>query len=58
MTQLTKEQQEVIALRFFDDCSLAETAAAMRKSVDAIKVLQYRALGALRRAMTPKGRPV
>ena len=56
MTHLTKEQQEVIALRFFDDCSLAETAAAMHKSVDAIKVLQHRALGALRRAMTPKER--
>jgi RNA polymerase sigma-70 factor (ECF subfamily) len=57
MTHLTKEQQDVIALRFFDDCSLAETAAAMHKSVDAIKVLQHRALGALRRAMTPKERP-
>ena len=56
MTQLTREQQEVVALRFFDDCSLAETAAAMQKSVDAIKVLQHRALGALRRAMTPKER--
>ena len=56
MTFLTKEQQEVIALRFFNDCSLAETAAAMHKSVDAIKVLQHRALGALRRAMTPKER--
>ena len=56
MTFLTKEQQEVVALRFFDDCSLAETAAAMHKSVDAIKVLQHRALGALRRAMTPKER--
>jgi len=53
MTALTKEQQEVITLRFFSDCSLAETAAAMNKSVDAIKVLQFRALGALRRAMTP-----
>jgi RNA polymerase sigma-70 factor (ECF subfamily) len=53
MTHLTREQQDVISLRFFDDCSLAETAAAMGKSVDAIKVLQYRALGALRRAMTP-----
>ena len=57
MTHLTKEQQTVIALRFYSDCSLAETAAAMHKSVDAIKVLQYRALGALRRAMTPKELP-
>jgi RNA polymerase sigma-70 factor (ECF subfamily) len=56
MTHLTREQQDVISLRFFSDCSLAETAAAMHKSVDAIKVLQYRALGALRRAMTPKER--
>jgi RNA polymerase sigma-70 factor (ECF subfamily) len=56
MTQLTKEQQEVITLRFFNDCSLAEAAAAMNKSVDAIKVLQFRALGALRRAMTPNSK--
>lgn len=56
MKHLTREQQEVITLRFFNDCSLAESAAAMNKSVDAIKVLQFRALGALRRALTPKER--
>ncbi|MPZ48122.1 MAG: sigma-70 family RNA polymerase sigma factor [Dehalococcoidia bacterium] len=46
---LTREQQEVIALRFFDDCSLAETAAALGRSVGAVKVMQHRALAALKR---------
>jgi RNA polymerase sigma-70 factor (ECF subfamily) len=53
---LTREQQEVIALRFFDDCSLQETAAALGKSVGAVKLLQHRALAALRRQLTPEAR--
>ena len=52
LTHLTKEQQEVIVLRFFNDCSLQDAADAMGKNVGAIKVLQHRALGALRRQMT------
>jgi RNA polymerase sigma-70 factor (ECF subfamily) len=51
---LTREQQEVIALRFFDDCSLQETAAALGKSVGAVKLLQHRALAALRRQLRPE----
>jgi RNA polymerase sigma-70 factor (ECF subfamily) len=53
LTHLTKEQQEVIVLRFFNDCSLQETATAMGKSVGAIKLLQHRALASLRRHMLP-----
>jgi RNA polymerase sigma-70 factor (ECF subfamily) len=52
LTHLTKEQQEVIVLRFFNDCSLQDAADAMGKNVGAIKLLQHRALGALRRQMT------
>jgi RNA polymerase sigma-70 factor (ECF subfamily) len=51
---LTREQQEVIALRFYNDCSLQEAAAALGKSVGAVKLLQHRALAALRRQLTPE----
>jgi RNA polymerase sigma-70 factor (ECF subfamily) len=54
---LTRDQQEVLLLRFFNDCTLEETAGAMGKSVGAIKVLQHRALAAMRRRMAPGGRP-
>jgi RNA polymerase sigma-70 factor (ECF subfamily) len=50
--KLSKEQQEVIGLRFFNDCSLIESAHALGKSVGAVKVLQHRALAALKKHMT------
>jgi RNA polymerase sigma-70 factor (ECF subfamily) len=53
---LTKDQQEVLLLRFFSDCSLEETAGAMGKKVGAIKVLQHRALAAMKRQLTLGGR--
>jgi RNA polymerase sigma-70 factor (ECF subfamily) len=46
---LTPEQQEVIALRFNQGYSLEETAAIMKKNVNAIKALQFRALSTLSR---------
>jgi RNA polymerase sigma-70 factor (ECF subfamily) len=52
MSHLTREQQEIITLRFFSDCSLQEAAAALGKSLGAVKVLQHRALAAMRRQMT------
>lgn len=51
---LTREQQEVIALRFYNDCSLQEAASALGKSVGAVKLLQHRALAALRRLLDPE----
>jgi len=48
---LTVEQQNVIALRFGQGCSLEETAQALKKNVNAIKQLQFRALAALNRQM-------
>jgi len=48
-TQLTFEQQNVLALRFGDGYSLEETAAVMQKNVNAVKALQFRALAALQR---------
>ena len=52
---LTAEQQEVLVLRFFSDCSLEETANAMGKKVNAIKVLQHRALAAMKRYLMRGG---
>lgn len=49
LKKLTPEQQHVISLRFGGSFSLAETADLMGKKPNAIKALQYRALGALRR---------
>lgn len=47
--QLTAEQQHVLALRFGQGYSLEETAAHLKKNVNAIKALQFRALAALQR---------
>jgi RNA polymerase sigma-70 factor (ECF subfamily) len=47
--QLTPEQQNVLALRFGQGYSLEETAAFMKKNVNAVKALQFRALAALQR---------
>jgi RNA polymerase sigma-70 factor (ECF subfamily) len=54
VAQLTPEQQVVIALRFYSDCNLQEAAAALGKSVGAVKLLQHRALAALRRQLDPE----
>lgn len=54
VARLTREQQEVVALRFYGDCSLQETAQALGKSVGAVKLLQHRALAALRRNLDPE----
>jgi RNA polymerase sigma-70 factor (ECF subfamily) len=47
--QLTHEQQHVLALRFGEGYSLEETAAVLKKKVNAVKALQFRALAALQR---------
>jgi len=46
---LTTDQQHVLALRFGQGYSLEETAAMLRKNVNAVKALQFRALAALQR---------
>jgi len=51
LTTLTEEQQHVITLRFNLGLSLEETARYMKKNVNAIKQLQFRALAALNRKM-------
>lgn len=49
LAQLTAEQQHVIALRFGQGYSIEETAAFMKKKVNAVKALQFRALASLQR---------
>ena len=49
--QLTKAQQEVIALRFSSDLPVAEVARLMGRSEGAIKALQHSAVVALRKIM-------
>jgi len=48
IARLTKEQAQVVSLRFLEEMSIAEVAAVMGKSEGAIKALQYRAVLALR----------
>jgi len=48
-TQLTPEQQHVLALRFGQGFSVEETARQMKKNINAVKALQFRALAALQR---------
>lgn len=57
MQALTEDQQEVIALRFLMDRSVAETAVLMNRSEDAVKNLQRRALAAMQRALAGAGYP-
>lgn len=49
LRKLTPDQQHVITLRFSQEMSLEETAGVMGKTVNAVKVLQFRAIAALRR---------
>jgi RNA polymerase sigma-70 factor (ECF subfamily) len=47
--QLTSEQQHVLALRFGQGYSIEETAVHLKKNINAVKALQFRALAALQR---------
>jgi RNA polymerase sigma-70 factor (ECF subfamily) len=53
--ELTKEQQHVLTLRFSQNLSLEETARMMDKSIGSIKLLQHRAVGALRAHLKKRG---
>ena len=47
--QLTSEQQHVLALRFGQGYSIEETAVHLKKNINAVKALQFRALASLQR---------
>lgn len=51
LPSLTRDQQEAISLRFGNGFSVEETAQAMGKTPNAIRVLQFRAVEALKRAL-------
>ena len=53
MRELSRDHQEVLALRFFAGLSLQETADTLGRSANAVKQLQFRAMTALRRQMGP-----
>jgi RNA polymerase sigma-70 factor, ECF subfamily len=55
MESLTNLQREVVTLRFASELSVAETAEAMGRSIQAVKFLQHSALRALQRAMQRRG---
>lgn len=49
--QLRDDYQEVLVLRFLNDLSPNETAQVMKRSTGAVRVLQHRAIAALRKTM-------
>lgn len=51
LQKLTPEQQHVLALRFGEGYSLEETALVLKKNVNAVKALQFRALASLQRGI-------
>jgi RNA polymerase sigma-70 factor (ECF subfamily) len=48
--ELTDDQRHVIVLRFLEEFSIRETAAILGKKADHVRVIQSRALAALRRS--------
>lgn len=54
LTHLTNDQQHVITLRFGQGMSHQEVAELLGKSEGAVKLLQFRALRALRQILEPK----
>lgn len=53
--QLRPDYQSVLTLRFFGELSPEETAQVMNRSVGAVRVLQHRALMALRQQLDKTG---
>ncbi len=51
LAQLREDYREVLALRFLQDLSPQETAHVMQRSAGAVRVLQHRALQALREVL-------
>jgi RNA polymerase sigma-70 factor, ECF subfamily len=51
---LTEDQRHVVILRFLEGFSLQETAAIIGKEVSNVKVIQNRAIAALRKALDHK----
>lgn len=54
LDQLRDDYQEVLVLRFLNDMSPQETAQVMKRSTGAVRVLQHRALAAIRKSLDEK----
>ena len=54
MTELTKDQQDVIALRFGFEMAIRDVAKTLGKSEGAVKQLQARAVATLARKMSAR----
>ncbi len=55
MQRLTADQQEVLVLRFVENLSSRQTASALGKNEGAVRALQFRALGRLRKLLSEHG---
>jgi RNA polymerase sigma-70 factor (ECF subfamily) len=53
LLHLTPDQRQVIVLKYYEGWDNAEVAAALNKPIGAVKSLQHRALGGLRRMLLP-----
>ena len=53
LLHLTPEQRQVIMLKYYEGWGNREVAAALDKPIGAVKSLQHRALGALKRMLLP-----
>jgi RNA polymerase sigma-70 factor (ECF subfamily) len=57
LNELPSMQREVVSMRFLEDLSYNELGAATGKSVGTVRVIQHRALKALRAIVTAKQAP-
>lgn len=55
MRQLKEDHQEVLICRFIVGLSHAETAVVMTRTEEAVRALQYRAVGSLRNLLITQG---
>lgn len=55
LDELSEDYRAVLNLRFIQDLSIEETAEALRKSHVGVRVIQHRALKALRKIMISRG---
>ncbi len=53
LASLTPDQREVVRLRFFADLTARESGLVLGRDEAAVRVLQWRAIAALRRVMDP-----
>ena len=57
LLEVTPDQRQVLVLRYLEGFSNEEVAAALQKSVGAVKALQHRALAALKRRLQDREGP-